>query len=356
MAYLTLSNISKQFADTYAVQDFNLDIDKGEFVSFLGPSGCGKTTTLRMVAGFEIPTAGKIILDGADITNKAPNQRHVGMVFQSYALFPNMTVSQNIGFGLRVRKASETEIKERVKEMVSLVNLEKHADKYPFQLSGGQQQRVSLARALAIRPNVLLLDEPLSALDAKIRVALRAEIRSIQKRLGITAIFVTHDQEEALSISDRIVVMYDGNVEQVGTPFDIYNFPRTPFVANFVGSLNTSTAEVVDPGKGLLNMDGVQLVSAAKMDGLQKGDKVRIAIRPERFSFASDGKKANVLDCQIENITFLGSVVRVHILIGKTKFTMDTFNYPSLALPQIGDTNQVTCSKEAVLILGEATN
>jgi putative spermidine/putrescine transport system ATP-binding protein len=356
MAYLTLSNISKQFADTYAVQDFNLDIDKGEFVSFLGPSGCGKTTTLRMVAGFEIPTSGKIILDGADVTNKAPNQRHVGMVFQSYALFPNMTVSQNIGFGLRVRKEKEADVKDRVKEMISLINLEKHADKYPFQLSGGQQQRVSLARALAIRPNVLLLDEPLSALDAKIRVALRAEIRSIQKRLGITAIFVTHDQEEALSISDRIVVMYDGNVEQVGTPFDIYNFPRTPFVANFVGSLNTAAAEVIDPEKGFLSMDGVELVSAAKMDGLRKGDKVRIAIRPERFSFASDGKKANVLDCQIENITFLGSVVRVHILIGKTKFTMDTFNYPSLALPQIGDTNQVTCSKEAVLILGEATN
>jgi len=356
MAYLTLSNISKQFADAYAVQDFNLDIEKGEFVSFLGPSGCGKTTTLRMVAGFEIPTSGKITLDGADITNKAPNQRHVGMVFQSYALFPNMTVSQNIGFGLRVRKEKESDVRDRVKEMISLINLEKHADKYPFQLSGGQQQRVSLARALAIRPNVLLLDEPLSALDAKIRVALRAEIRAIQKRLGITAIFVTHDQEEALSISDRIVVMYDGNVEQVGTPFDIYNFPRTPFVANFVGSLNTAAAEVIDPEKGLLSMDGVQLVSAAKMDGLRKGDKVRIAIRPERFSFASDGKKANVLDCQIENITFLGSVVRVHILIGKTKFTMDTFNYPSLALPQIGDTNQVTCSKEAVLILGEATN
>ena len=356
MAYLTLTNISKQFADTYAVQDFSLDIDKGEFVSFLGPSGCGKTTTLRMVAGFEIPTSGKITLDGADITNKAPNQRHVGMVFQSYALFPNMTVSQNIGFGLRVRKASDSEIKDRVKEMVSLVNLEKHADKYPFQLSGGQQQRVSLARALAIRPNVLLLDEPLSALDAKIRVSLRAEIRAIQKRLGITAIFVTHDQEEALSISDRIVVMYDGNVEQVGTPFDIYNFPRTPFVANFVGSLNTANAEVIDSDKGLLDMNGVQLVSAAKMDGLEKGHKVRIAIRPERFSFASDGKKANVLDCKIENITFLGSVVRVHILIGNTKFTMDTFNYPSLALPQIGDTNQVTCSKEAVLILGDATS
>jgi putative spermidine/putrescine transport system ATP-binding protein len=353
MAYLTLSNVSKQFADVYAVRDFNLDIEKGEFVSFLGPSGCGKTTTLRMVAGFETPTDGTITLDGADITDKAPNQRNMGMIFQSYALFPNMTVAQNIGFGLRVRKSGKAEISDRVKEMVSLVNLEKHVDKYPFQLSGGQQQRVSLARALAISPNVLLLDEPLSALDAKIRVSLRAQIREIQKRLGITAIFVTHDQEEALSISDRIVVMYDGNVEQVGTPFDIYNFPRTPFVANFVGSLNTAAAEVTDPAKGLLNMDGVQLVSAAKMDGLRKGDKVRIAIRPERFSFASEGKKANVLECQIENITFLGSVVRVHILIGRTKFAMDTFNYPSLALPQIGDMNQVTCSKEAVLVLNE---
>jgi putative spermidine/putrescine transport system ATP-binding protein len=351
MAYLTLSNISKQFGDTYAVHDFNLDVEKGEFVSFLGPSGCGKTTTLRMVAGFETPTDGTITLGGADITDKSPNQRNMGMIFQSYALFPNMTVAQNIGFGLRVRKSSKSEIKERVEEMVSLVNLEKHVDKYPFQLSGGQQQRVSLARALAIRPDVLLLDEPLSALDAKIRVSLRAQIREIQKRLAITAIFVTHDQEEALSISDRIVVMYDGNVEQVGTPFDIYNFPNTTFVANFVGSLNTAIAEITDPDKGLLTVDGVQFASAVKMDGLQKGTRVRIAIRPERFSFASEGKKANVVDCQIENITFLGSVVRVHMLIGNSKFTMDTFNYPSLELPRVGDVNQVTCSKEAVLVL-----
>jgi putative spermidine/putrescine transport system ATP-binding protein len=172
--------------------------------------------------------------------------------------------------------------------------------------------------------------------------------------LGITAIFVTHDQEEALSISDRIVVMYDGNVEQVGTPFEIYNFPQTPFVANFVGSLNTASAEVLDPAKGLLSLDGVKFVSAAKMNGLRAGDKVRMAIRPERFSFASELKKANVVDARIENITFLGSVVRVHILIGNTKFTMDTFNYPSLELPKIGSTEQVTCSKEAVLILGPA--
>jgi putative spermidine/putrescine transport system ATP-binding protein len=354
MAYLTLSNISKRFGETVVVDDFNLDIDKGEFVSFLGPSGCGKTTTLRMVAGFELPTSGQVNLGGKDITNQPPNQRNVGMIFQAYALFPNMTVAQNIGFGLKIRKESSAAIKKRVEEMVGLIRLEEHVNKYPYQLSGGQQQRVALARALATHPDVLLLDEPLSALDAKIRVQLRAEIRAIQKRLGITAIFVTHDQEEALSISDRVVVMYGGRVEQVGTPFEIYNFPNTQFVANFVGSLNTAVAEIKDPEKGLLSMDGVELQSAEKMEGLQKGDRVLIAIRPERFSFAVDGKKANVLDGRIENITFLGSVVRIRVKIGETKFNMDTFNNPFLALPEIGAMDEVTCSKEAVLILGPA--
>jgi len=352
MAYLTLSGISKQFGETVVVQDFNLEIDKGEFVSFLGPSGCGKTTTLRMVAGFEIPTSGMVTLDGMDITYKAPNQRNVGMIFQAYALFPNMTVAQNIGFGLRIRKEPEADIRERVNEMLDLVNLEAHADKYPFQLSGGQQQRVALARALANRPQVLLLDEPLSALDAKIRVSLRAEIRAIQKRLGITAIFVTHDQEEALSISDRIVVMNQGRADQIGTPFEIYNFPQTQFVANFVGSLNTAEAEVVDPANGLLNMNGIQLNSTSKMENLRKGDKVRIAIRPERFSFVSEGLKDNMIECKVENITFLGSVVRIQMLVGSAKFNMDTFNRPSLELPKIGDVQQVTCSRHAVLILG----
>ncbi|MBI1795343.1 MAG: ABC transporter ATP-binding protein [Chloroflexi bacterium] len=351
MGYLTLSKISKQFADAVVVQDFNLSIEKGEFVSFLGPSGCGKTTTLRMVAGFEVPTSGQIILDGADITDKAPNQRNVGMIFQAYALFPNMTVVQNIGFGLRIRKEPEPAIKERVAEMLSLTHLEKHADKYPYQLSGGQQQRVALARALANHPQVLLLDEPLSALDAKIRVSLRSEIRMIQKKLGITAIFVTHDQEEALSISDRIVVMNEGREEQVGTPFEIYNFPKTAFVANFVGTLNTAEAEMVDPVKGIVKMDGVQFESANQVEGQKRGDRVSIAIRPERFSFASEQKKANVVDCKIENITFLGSVVRIQITIGRTKFNMDTFNNPFLELPKIGAVTQVTCSREAVLIL-----
>jgi len=353
MSYLSISHVTKQFGDTVVVDDFNLEIEKGEFVSFLGPSGCGKTTTLRMVAGFEIPTSGKILLDGADITDKAPNQRNVGMIFQSYALFPNMTVAQNIGFGLRVRKESKEMISQRVDEMISLINLEKHATKYPYQLSGGQQQRVSLARALAIHPQVLLLDEPLSALDAKIRVSLRAEIRAIQKKLGITAIFVTHDQEEALSISDRIVVMNSGLMEQVGTPFEIYNFPTTVFSANFVGSLNNASAEVVDPALSLISIDGVQFESAVDLKERKKGDKVRVAIRPERLSFAAEQEKANVVDATIENITFLGSVVRIRVKIGDTNFNMDTFNNPFLELPKIGDKSQVTCSKEAVLVLDD---
>jgi putative spermidine/putrescine transport system ATP-binding protein len=351
MTHLTLSNISKQFIGTAAVQDFNLEVEKGEFVSFLGPSGCGKTTTLRMIAGFEIPTPGKVIIDDVDITTKAPNQRNVGMVFQAYALFPNMTVAQNIGYGLRVRKESKAAIKQRVAEMLTLIHLEQRGNSYPYQLSGGQQQRVALARALAIRPQVLLLDEPLSALDAKIRVSLRAEIRAIQRKLGITAIYVTHDQEEALSISDRIVVMFEGKIEQVGTPFEIYNFPQTAFVASFVGTLNTTAAEVVDPARNLLQIEGVQLQAAEGLDGMHKGDKVTIAIRPERLSFAAQEKKANLLDCQIENITFLGSVVRIQVLVGSNRFYMDTFNNPFLDLPRIGDKDQVTCSREAVLVL-----
>lgn len=351
MSHLTLSNVTKQFGDFAAVRDFNLDVERGEFVSFLGPSGCGKTTTLRMIAGFETPSNGRISIEGKDITNKAPSQRNVGMVFQAYALFPNMTVAQNIGFGLRIRKEPEEAVRKRVGEMLELIHLEQKGDSYPYQLSGGQQQRVALARALAIRPEVLLLDEPLSALDAKIRVSLRAEIRAIQRELGITAIYVTHDQEEALSISDRIVVMNEGEIDQIGTPFEIYNFPTTRFVASFVGTLNTAMAEVVDPEKGLLRMDGIPLEIAGGLAGRRKGDQIMIAIRPERFSFLSDGKKENVLDCKIENITFLGSVVRIQLLIGNAKFNMDTFNRPSLALPNIGETYQVTCSRKAVLVL-----
>jgi putative spermidine/putrescine transport system ATP-binding protein len=356
MAYLELDNVNKVFGkETVAVKDFNLDVEKGELVSFLGPSGCGKTTTLRMVAGFEVPTTGTIRIDGNDITNVPPNKRNVGMVFQAYALFPNMSVGDNIGFGMKVAKRPKNEIKERVDEMLDLIHMPGYEERYPYQLSGGQQQRVALARALALRPQILLLDEPLSALDAKIRVSLRGEIRSIQQKLGITAIYVTHDQEEALSLSDRVVVMYNGGMEQVGPPFEIYNFPNTKFVAEFVGTLNAVTGEVVDPVAQIVRLDGQLLQTAEDMSGMVKGQKVAIAIRPERLSFASDGVKPNLIDCQIESINFLGSIVRIMVRVNNLSFYMDTFNNPFLELPKVGDTTQVTFSKQAVLILRHAT-
>ena len=351
MAFLEINNVSKIFGQAVAVNDFNLQVDKGELVSFLGPSGCGKTTTLRMVAGFEIPTSGRIVVNGQDITDKAPNQRDVGMVFQAYALFPNMTVADNISFGLMIAKKPASDRKKRVAEMLEIIHMSDFGDRYPYQLSGGQQQRVALARALALSPQVLLLDEPLSALDAKIRVSLRAEIRSIQRQLGITAIYVTHDQEEALSLSDRVVVMNGGRMDQVGTPFEIYNFPKTEFVAQFVGVLNSTKAEIVDPASNRLKLDGQQLQTAESLESYHAGDQVVVAIRPERLSFASEGQKANLLECTIENITFLGSIVRVTVKVGQYNLFMDTFNNPFLELPKIGDKVQVTCSREAVLVV-----
>jgi putative spermidine/putrescine transport system ATP-binding protein len=355
MAFLEINNVTKSFSPgTAAVKDFDLGVEKGELVSFLGPSGCGKTTTLRMVAGFEIPSTGHVSINGEDITDKPPNKRNVGMVFQAYALFPNMTVGDNIGFGLKLSKKSAEEIKQRVDEMLKLIHMPGLGDRYPFQLSGGQQQRVALARALAIRPVVLLLDEPLSALDAKIRVSLRAEIRAIQQQLGITAIYVTHDQEEALSISDRIVVMNEGLMEQVGTPFEIYNFPKTDFVAHFVGTLNAIKVEVRDAATGQLAVSGQKIQTAQKLDTVRSGETTTISLRPERLSFAADGKKANVLDCTVENITFLGSIVRIQIKAGEQTLYMDTFNNPFLELPKIGDKTQITFSAEAVLVLDQS--
>jgi len=353
MTHLEITHIHKSFGNSIAVEDFNLSVEQGEFVSFLGPSGCGKTTTLRMIAGFELPTSGTIKLNNNDLTFIAPNKRNVGMVFQSYALFPNMTVAQNVGYGMRIAKKQKSEIDARVTEMLALIHMDKFASRFPYQLSGGQQQRVALARALAISPEILLLDEPLSALDAKIRFELRQEIRRIQQQLGITTIYVTHDQEEALSLSDRIVVMSQGKIEQIGNSFEIYNFPKTRFVANFVGSLNTAEVEVVDSKQGVLKMSGIRLETAEGLDGRGKGDKVMIAIRPERFSFLSEGKKENVVEGRVENITFLGSVVRIQMLIGNEKFNMDTFNRPSLQLPRIGENFQATCSRKAVLVLSD---
>jgi putative spermidine/putrescine transport system ATP-binding protein len=351
MAFLEINGVRKSYAQHSAVELFNLKVERGEFVSFLGPSGCGKTTTLRMIAGFETPTTGMIQIDGMDITHRAPNQRPVGMVFQSYALFPNMKVADNIAFGLKIAKKPKAEILQRVDEMLGLIHMSEFANRYPFQLSGGQQQRVALARALAVKPQVLLLDEPLSALDAKIRVSLRHEIRSIQQKLGITTIYVTHDQEEALSLSDRIVVMSAGRVEQIGTPFEIYNFPKTEFVAQFVGTLNTLKAQVRSAVEGRLTIDDQEIQVSQGTEGLHDGDLISVSLRPERVSLYGENQKPNVLDVTVQTITFLGSIVRMQVQSGTNAFYMDEFNNPFLALPKIGDRVKVTFSKEAPLIL-----
>ncbi len=349
MAFLTLTDISKIYGSTFAVEDFNLDVEKGEFVSFLGPSGCGKTTTLRMIAGFEIPSSGEITLDGKDITNQSPNQRNVGMVFQSYALFPNLTIGQNIGFGLEVRKTPKEEIKSRVDEMLSLIHLEKHIDKYPYQLSGGQQQRIALARALAISPRVLLLDEPLSALDAKIRVELRLEIRRIQQKLGITTVYVTHDQEEALLISDRVVVMSQGHMEQVGSPTEIYNYPATEFVAQFVGQLNMLTATKIDLKNGICEVAG-QTVKFEHSIKRNISPNPRLAIRPEELQVGT-GKDRNALKGKVESVFFLGSVVRLQVHVGDEFLMADLFNERGLTLPRAGDDVVISFPEQSCWII-----
>jgi putative spermidine/putrescine transport system ATP-binding protein len=366
MAFLELSAIQKRFGEVVAVENFDLAAERGEFVSFLGPSGCGKTTTLRMIAGFERPTTGTIAIDGTDITHRAPNQRNVGMVFQSYALFPNMNVAGNIGFGLKIRKRPKADIDRRVGELLELIHLEGRGDRFPWQLSGGQQQRVALARALAIEPTVLLLDEPLSALDAKIRVALRHEIRDIQRKLGITTVYVTHDQEEALELSDRIVVMSEGRIEQIGTPFEIYNFPATAFVASFVGTLNTIEAKIVDAAAGRLSLAGHEIRTTSELTG-SAGQTVTVALRPEMIALATpDGSNVvavspidgasgtNRLPGTVVDVAFLGSVVRVNTSVGPdaTSVNVDTFNNPNLAVPPAGSPVVLSFPPEACLVLG----
>jgi putative spermidine/putrescine transport system ATP-binding protein len=353
-AFLELTGVEKHFAGgVVAVEDFNLVAARGEFVSFLGPSGCGKTTTLRMIAGFEPPTAGTIAVDGKNITHQPPNRRNVGMVFQSYALFPNMTVAENIAFGLGVRRAPKERVRARVGELLDLMRLEGRGDRYPYQLSGGQQQRVALARALAIEPEVLLLDEPLSALDAKIRVALRHQIRAIQRQLGITTVYVTHDQEEALSLSDRVVVMSEGRIEQIGTPAEIYNFPATSFVASFVGTLNLLTARVVDPAEGRLSIEGQEIRTATPVRA-QRDATVSVALRPEGIVLGEGREGANKLRGPIDDVSFLGSIVRIRLRLGENvTVALDTFNDPRFVPPAVGDTVTVSFLPEASLVLEE---
>jgi putative spermidine/putrescine transport system ATP-binding protein len=351
-AYLDIARLEKAFGANRVVRDFSLPIEKGEFVSLLGPSGCGKTTVLRMVAGFEAPDEGAIRVEGRDMVGLRVNQRNVGMVFQAYALFPNLTVAQNVGFGLKVAGVDKAEAGTRVAEMLELIGLPlaDYGGRYPFQLSGGQQQRVALARALAPRPRVLLLDEPLSALDAKVRVRLRGEIREIQRRLGITTIFVTHDQEEALSISDRVVVMNGGIAEQVGTPFDVYNRPATPFVAGFVGTLTPFDATVVDAQAGTLAAGGLTIPLGRPLAAVA-GSTVPVALRPEAVRLGRE--REVVMPAVAREVEFMGSVIRIRAEAEGRSFLLDTFNRPDAPPPQPGEAVEISFSPRDVIVIGE---
>jgi putative spermidine/putrescine transport system ATP-binding protein len=349
--FLSLIGIRKIYGEEAVVKDFNLTVERGELVTFLGPSGCGKTTTLRMIAGFETPTEGMIRIDSRDVTHLTARRRAIGMVFQAYALFPNMTVERNIAFGLRVAGRPAAEITARVDEMLALIKLPGLAGRFPHQLSGGQQQRVSLARALAPRPQILLLDEPLSALDARIRVGLREDIRALQRKLRITTIFVTHDQEEALSISDRIVVMNEGAIEQIGSPGDIYNRPRTRFVASFVGTLNTLEGVVVDPAEGAIRVGQTVLRAPGAIEGSKAGETRALALRPETLRLGPPAGGANALTGVIEDMTFLGAIVRLRVRADQRVLLVDAFNSNGASFPERGQTVEVNFSRDDLIVL-----
>jgi putative spermidine/putrescine transport system ATP-binding protein len=306
MSSLTYTEIRKTFGPTVALENFNLVVHPGEMISLLGPSGCGKTTALRICAGFERADSGNVAVGGNDITDKPAHQRNMGMVFQSYSLFPNLDVTGNVEYGLRTRKVGKAERTRRVRKMLELVQLSSMAERYPHQLSGGQQQRVALARALAVQPEVLLLDEPLSALDAKVRTTLRDEIRRIQTELGITTLFVTHDQEEALGISDRVGVMSNGRLEQLGTPIEVYRTPANAFVARFVGSMNEIPAVVI--GHHAVRVAEMIVPTFAANSHADKAP-VRLLIRPEDLRLVNEGGlPGTVTGCTFQGASTIVSV------------------------------------------------
>ena len=338
-SYLRIRRLTKKFGEFTALADISLDVLEGEFVCFLGPSGCGKTTLLRAIAGLDIQTAGTIEQAGADISALPPSERDFGIVFQSYALFPNMTVTRNVAYGLESQRRSRAEVRDRVRELLDLVGLPDQGDKYPAQLSGGQQQRIALARAIAMSPGLLLLDEPLSALDAKVRARLRYEVKALQRRLGVTTIMVTHDQEEALTMADRIVVMNHGVIEQVGAPAEIYREPASVFVADFIGTMNFLAAEVTGSaaaGEGGIRAGGLAL--ACDTTGHSGGERVTAAIRPEDIALldspggtrsagnsgaAEEVGAAEGFDATVEYVEFLGSFARVELASAGERLLMD---------------------------------
>ena len=329
MSFLTLQNLNKQFGDFTAVRDMTLSIEKGEFVSLLGPSGCGKTTTLQMIAGLLEPTSGQILLDGKDISQTPPNKRGLGIVFQSYALFPHMTALDNVAFGLEMRGIGKAERLERAHKALAQVKLEPFSHRFPKEMSGGQRQRVALARALVIEPPVLLLDEPLSNLDAKLREDMRLELRLLQQEIGVTTILVTHDQEEALSMSDRIVVMKQGEMEQIAAPLDLYERPVSSFVSDFVGKTNLFQALVVDDSH--LRVEG-HLVSLPH-HGKPAGSSMTLSIRPEKFLLSAEGAGDTVT---VEAAIFHGAnwLYRVRGAMGELFVTQPNTGAPGFSRGQ----------------------
>jgi spermidine/putrescine transport system ATP-binding protein len=319
---VVLVDLVKRYAEVTAVAGINLSMPSGEFFSLLGPSGCGKTTTLRMIAGFERPDEGQILLDGNDMAQTPPHKRNVNTVFQNYALFPHLTVAENVGFGLRYKEVSKQEAKKRVADAMELVRLSGFEKRRPSQLSGGQQQRVALARALILNPAVLLLDEPLGALDAKLRKALQIELKSLQEEIGITFVYVTHDQEEALTMSDRLAVMSNGRVEQIGTPSEVYEEPTTTYVADFLGVSNlmdASATGIDGDGRAKVRLGEFDLV-ASQGDTDARGD-VKVVIRPERVRLEASGTTgANRVPGMVERVVYVGSIMQVilHLAPGQT--------------------------------------
>lgn len=360
---IEMRDVVKRFGDFVAVDHVTMNIHNGEFFSMLGPSGCGKTTCLRMVAGFEYPTEGEIYLEGKPIGQTPPNLRNVNTVFQSYALFPHMSVQQNVAFGLEMKNVPRTEIVTRVAEALNMVRLGEFAERRPSQMSGGQQQRVALARALVNRPDVLLLDEPLAALDQKLRKEMQAELKHIQHRVGITFIFVTHDQEEALTMSDRIAVMSKGKVLQIGTPTEIYERPNCRFVADFIGEANFIEGKVIDPNTNdtiIETGDGLKLRGQCHST-VKVGDPVALTIRPEKAFMSVEkpnGDRPNLHAIRVNEVAYIGSDTRIQVQLGRelvfdvweqnSRSTLDRNEYW-----QPGDTGYVWWPEENALILTE---
>ncbi len=319
-----LEGVNKYFGKNHVVKNLNLSVEEGEFLTLLGSSGCGKTTTLRMIAGFEEPTSGSILVEGQAVEEKEPFERNVNTVFQSYALFPHKTIYDNVAYGLKMKKVPKTEIARRVKEIMALVQLTGFEERYPSQLSGGQKQRVDIARALINRPRVLLLDEPLGALDLKLRKQMQLELKRLQRKLNITFIYVTHDQEEALTMSDRIAVMHDGILDQLGTPEEIYEQPRTKFVATFIGETNIFEGNIKELAMGRVAVRIENGVIRGCGYGFSRNEYITVSVRPEKMKFSAAPVKGFQLEAQVKDYVYAGSVVKcIAVLQNGMEIKMD---------------------------------